>query len=334
MRKSLLTLVLLLASFASYAQTRNCMQVNWMNLAFNYYYSGCLGPFTDNRMVIWNMTTQAPDTTHAGTAGMAVLNSDSTASAMSALGAMPMPSGSASQYVAGDGSLITFPVNVSGFTNDSSYITQSDARNAITITNTGSGAATYNNTTGNLNVPVGSAGTITSVVAGTGLSGGTITTTGTISLPNTGTAGTYSGVTTDAQGRVTAGTTASVNDAPGRTLVGTTSSTGFQVSSSRNAQVCYEGTFSLTSTIGGPAAISVFLETAATNSTTPSDWATIAQQSSSNTITLAVILNQVATGPWAFCRNVSAGKFVRIRSGAATGTASATINTNQQETTL
>lgn len=49
-------------------------------------------------------------------------------------------------------------------------------------------------------------GSVTSVTAGTGLSGGVITTTGTISMPNTGTAGTYSGVTTDAQGRVTAGT--------------------------------------------------------------------------------------------------------------------------------
>ena len=54
-----------------------------------------------------------------------------------------------------------------------------------------------------------SGGTITSVVAGTGLSGGTITSTGTISLPNIGTAGTYGSstqtpvFTTDAQGRVT-----------------------------------------------------------------------------------------------------------------------------------
>lgn len=55
-------------------------------------------------------------------------------------------------------------------------------------------------------------GTVTSVAAGAGLSGGTITTTGTISMPNTGPgAATYGGgtayvnsVTLDAQGRVTA----------------------------------------------------------------------------------------------------------------------------------
>lgn len=46
-----------------------------------------------------------------------------------------------------------------------------------------------------------------SINAGTGLTGGgDITATRTISMPNTGTAGTYKSVTTDAQGRVTAGT--------------------------------------------------------------------------------------------------------------------------------
>lgn len=47
---------------------------------------------------------------------------------------------------------------------------------------------------------------VTSVTAGTGLSGGVITTTGTISMPNVGTNGTYnnpSQIITDAQGRVT-----------------------------------------------------------------------------------------------------------------------------------
>lgn len=60
----------------------------------------------------------------------------------------------------------------------------------------------------------GSGGTVTSVTAGTGLSGGTITGTGTISLPNTGTAGTYTKLTTDAQGRVSSGTTLAASDIP------------------------------------------------------------------------------------------------------------------------
>lgn len=180
-------------------------------------------------------------------------------------------------------------------------------------------------------LPAPGTGTVTSITAGTGLSGGTITTTGTISMPNTGTAGTYSSVTTDAQGRVTAGTALSINDAPARTLVTTTSATGFQISVTRVAEVCYEGSFSTTSTIGGPSSASVFLETADTNSTTPGDWTIKAQQTYTNTITLAVVLNQVQGNNWSFCRVIPAGKFVRLRAGSITGTASASLNTTQQE---
>lgn len=47
-------------------------------------------------------------------------------------------------------------------------------------------------------------GTVTKVTAGTGLTGGDITTTGTIALDTTGvTAGTYQGITVDSYGRVT-----------------------------------------------------------------------------------------------------------------------------------
>ena len=223
------------------------------------------------------------------TVGKAVLQAVDAAAARSAIGAFATPTGTASQYVRGDGSLATFP-------------------------------------------SVGS-GTVTSVAAGTGLSGGTITTTGTISMPNVGTPGTYSGVTTDAQGRVTAGTTISINDAPGRSLVTTTSSTGFQPSATRNVQACYEGVISTTSTIGGPASATVFLEIADTNSTTPGDWTTIAQQSGGQTITLALALQSVDTEAWSFCRVIPAGKYSRIRY-TTSGTASVTLNTNQQETAL
>ncbi|MCS8058069.1 hypothetical protein N0406_03540 [Pseudomonas aeruginosa] len=221
--------------------------------------------------------------------------------------------------------------------NPSGFVAQAGARSAISLTTTGtSGAATYNSSTGVLNVPnyAPGTGTVTSVAAGAGLSGGTITTSGTISMPNVGTAGTYANVTTDAQGRVTAGTAVSINDAPGRSLVTSTSATGFQVSATRIAQVCYEGSFSTTSTIGGPSSASVFLETADTNSTTPGDWTTKAQQTYSNTITLAIVLNQVQGNNWTICRYIPAGKYVRIRSGSITGTASASINSQQQETLL
>jgi hypothetical protein len=48
-------------------------------------------------------------------------------------------------------------------------------------------------------------GTVTSVTAGTGLSGGTIKVTGTIALANAGTAGTYVKTTFNAQGQETSG---------------------------------------------------------------------------------------------------------------------------------
>lgn len=222
-------------------------------------------------------------------------------------------------------------------TNPSAFINQAGARSAVSLTTIGtSGAATYNSSTGVLNVPqyTSSGGTVTSITAGAGLSGGTITGTGTISMPNVGTAGSYSGVTTDAQGRVTAGVATVINNAPGRSIVSATNATGFQVSASRVADVCYEGTFQTTSTIGGPSSITVFLETADTNSTTPGDWTTIARQTNSNTITLAVVLQQVDIEPWSICRKVEAGKYVRIRFGSVTGTATATINAEQQETLL
>lgn len=126
----------------------------------------------------------------------------------------------------------------------------------------------------------------------------------------------------------------SINNSPGRSLVSATNATGFQISSTRIADVCYEGTFQTTSTIGGPSAITVFLETADTNSTTPGDWTTIAKQTNSNTITLAVVLQQVDIEPWSLCRKVAAAKYVRIRYGSVTGAATATINTEQQETQL
>lgn len=69
------------------------------------------------------------------------------------------PTGTTSQYLRGDGSAATFPAipvvptNVSAFTNDSAYVNQSGARSAISLTTTGTGAASYTPATGVLNIP-------------------------------------------------------------------------------------------------------------------------------------------------------------------------------------
>lgn len=156
----------------------------------------------------------------------------------------------------------------------------------------------------------------------------------TVNLNAVGTAGGYDRVVTDSKGRVVSGASDSINNSPGRSLVSATNATGFQVSATRASDVCYEGTFQTTSSIGGPSAITVFLETADTNSTTPGDWTVRARQQNSNTVTLAVALNQVDIEPWSICRRIEAGKHVRIRYGSVTGTATASINSEQQEVTL
>lgn len=61
--------------------------------------------------------------------------------------------GSSDSYMGGDGNSYTFPTNISSFTNDSGYMTMGASRTAISLTTTGSGAATYNNSSGVMNVP-------------------------------------------------------------------------------------------------------------------------------------------------------------------------------------
>jgi len=119
---------------------------------------------------------------------------------------------------------------------------------------------------------------------------------------------------------------------PSRAIVTSTSATGYQISATRNALACYEGVITTTSSIGGPSSGSIFLETANTNSTTPADWTTKAEQTNSQTITLAIVLQSVDGESWGFCRIIPAGKYVRLRSAVTSGTVSFSINATQQET--
>ena len=122
---------------------------------------------------------------------------------------------------------------------------------------------------------------------------------------------------------------ATINDGVSRSIVTSTASTGFQVSATRQSFVSYTIDTSTTATIGGASTITVYLETANTNSTTPSDWTIIDKISNSQTITLAVALQSVQNLTLKLAKNIPAGKWVRIRS-VVSGTASATYYLGQE----
>lgn len=110
-------------------------------------------------------------------------------------------------------------------------------------------------------------------------------------------------------------------------IVTTTASTGFQISSTRLAFANYAVQIAATLSLTAGQSSTIYLETAATNSTTPSDWTTVTSVSNGNTGTLAIGLNLTQTFGAQLSGLIPAGKWVRIRSS---GTATATFISGQE----
>lgn len=208
------------------------------------------------------------------------------------------------------GSLTGKPTTLSGYGITDGATTTALASGLATKFNTPTGTtAQYIRGDGSLaTFPSLTNGTVTSVTAGTGLSGGTITTSGTISMPNVGTPGSYVGVTTDAQGRVTAGKTRSYNY-PTRTF-----NTAFQVSTTQDAHVTYTIDISVASLLLGGTSGRVYLEYADDAGMT-TNLVTVNESANS----AAGILNLTTIGPGNVSGWIPANKYVRVRTANVNG---------------
>lgn len=158
------------------------------------------------------------------------------------------------------------------------------------------------------------------------VSGGPVTSSGSITanLTTTGVgAGTYSAVTVDTKGRVSAGTTRSQSSAS-RSL-----DTCFQISSTRDALANYSveivSTLSLTGGQSGTVFLEIYEDSGCSTGTQE-----ISRITNGNTGTIAVGLSTVQTNAGNVSGYVPAGKYVKLRSANNTGTPTFTYRSGQE----
>jgi len=217
------------------------------------------------------------------------------------------------------------------------YFTNARSRSAISLTTTGNGAATYNSSTGVLNVPVDAGGTVTSVGVSSSdfsISGSPVTSSGNITanLNTSGvSAGTYKSVTVSTKGIVTGGSNITYNNTPGRSIVTVAAAAnGFQISSTKDAIAHYSVTITTTVSLSGNSSGYILFEICPTNSSTASDWIEIDRVPSGQSGTLVVGLTLNQSGGGHVGGMVPTGWYARIRSVNVSGTPTYTYNSGQE----
>lgn len=263
------------------------------------------------------------------------LTSINSGNVTTALGYTPInPNGTTSQYFRGDGSLATFPINNTAFTNGAGYLTaevDGSVTNEIELPSQAGNNGRVLGTNGTTaSWVIASAGTVTSVGVSSSdfsVSGSPVTSSGsiTVNLNNSGvSAGTYTGpYTVNAKGIVTSASNRSFSTAS-RSLNST-----FQVSTTRDVLVSYSVDISTSVSLAGGQVGTVYLEYADDSGFT-TGVTEVARFVNGNTGTLVVglTLNQTNTAPVGGL--VPANKYVRLRTQNNTGTPTFTYRSGQE----
>lgn len=115
-----------------------------------------------------------------------------------------------------------------------------------------------------------------------------------------------------------------------RSIVTGTGATGFQVSSTRDAEVRYSTTIVTTSNLTGSQNGTIVLEIAPTNSATSTDWTEIGRCTNGTSYTLAVAIQGVGTQACQITGYAPAGYWEKLRSINNSGTPTFSFNSGQE----
>lgn len=249
----------------------------------------------------WNKITNTPTTVNGYGITDAVTNATLTTSLSTKENSIS--AGTTSQYWRGDKTWQTLNT-VSVVESTNLYFTNARARNAISLTTSGSGAASYNSLTGDINIP-----TPISYSAGSGIS----LTSGVISNSspdqivtlNSGTGINITGVYPNFTVTNTSVPTSQNIYSVSRPI----NSTTYTISTTKNATVSYNIRISCNATIGSNSAGKVTLQYSTNGG---SSWIDAAEVENTNTVTLAIALNSTTVQTTTMTAFIPANALVRM----------------------